>query len=143
MRRRGIFIDTWGWLTLGDSGEPRHKETRRLYEQMEESRLPIFTSDYVLSELVTLLFRRVQFAPGVSFVEGILTSAEEGDIQVELVNPRRFSSAWGLRKRFRDKTDISFTDLTSMVIMQDLGIQQVLTEDAHFTHVGMGFTRVP
>jgi predicted nucleic acid-binding protein len=30
-----------------------------------------------------------------------------------------------------------------MVIMDELGIQQVLTEDEHFAHVGKGFIRVP
>lgn len=30
-----------------------------------------------------------------------------------------------------------------MVIMKELDISQVLTQDEHFIHVGMGFTRVP
>jgi predicted nucleic acid-binding protein len=30
-----------------------------------------------------------------------------------------------------------------MVIMRELGINQVLTEDEHFMHVGLGFIRVP
>ena len=143
MRRRAVFIDTWGWLALGDSQEPQHQEITRFYEQLEDSRVPIYTSDYVLAELVTLLYRRVHFSRATSFIEGILVSSEERDIEIELVTPGHFSSAWKLRKQFQDKTDISFTDLASMVIMRELGIQQVLTGDAHFTHAGMGFIRVP
>jgi predicted nucleic acid-binding protein len=30
-----------------------------------------------------------------------------------------------------------------MVIMEERGIHQVLTEDAHFIQVGMGFINVP
>jgi predicted nucleic acid-binding protein len=26
-----VFIDTWGWLTLRDRREPRHKEVKALY----------------------------------------------------------------------------------------------------------------
>jgi predicted nucleic acid-binding protein len=37
----------------------------------------------------------------------------------------------------------SFTDLTSMVIMQERHIVQVFTADAHFTQVGLGFSLVP
>ncbi|MCL5995064.1 MAG: hypothetical protein M1546_03285 [Chloroflexi bacterium] len=48
-----------------------------------------------------------------------------------------------LRLKFSDKPDISFTDLTSMVVMTELGITQIMTADAHFTHVGMGFQCVP
>ena len=39
--------------------------------------------------------------------------------------------------------EISFTDLTSMVIMQERGIKRILTEDDHFLHIGMGLQKVP
>ena len=32
---------------------------------------------------------------------------------------------------------------TSMVIMEERGIRQIITEDEHFHHVGMGFQKVP
>ena len=62
---------------------------------------------------------------------------------LERVTPDRFSAAWELRKRFQDKPTVPFTDLTSMAIMDERGIHQVLTEDEHFIQVGMGFSRVP
>jgi hypothetical protein len=34
-------------------------------------------------------------------------------------------------------------DITTMVIMQERGIKQLLTKDEHFIHVGMGFQQVP
>ncbi len=36
-----IFIDTWGWLTLNDSGERRHKEVANLYQTLIAERTPI------------------------------------------------------------------------------------------------------
>ena len=42
-----------------------------------------------------------------------------------------------------DKPKISFTDLTSMVIMRDRNIKKVLTDDDHFTHLGMDLQKVP
>jgi predicted nucleic acid-binding protein len=67
----------------------------------------------------------------------------EGRLAIERVTSERFTAAWELRKRFQDKPKISFTDLTSMVIMQDRNIKKVLTDDDHFTHVGMGLQKVP
>ena len=45
--------------------------------------------------------------------------------------------------KYRDKPEISFTDFTSMMVMAELGLKRVLTEDQHFTQVGMGFELVP
>jgi predicted nucleic acid-binding protein len=41
------------------------------------------------------------------------------------------------------KPKISFTDLASIVIMRDRNIKKVLTDDDHFTHVGMDLQKVP
>jgi len=59
------------------------------------------------------------------------------------ITPSRFEASQKLRLKFQDKPDISFTDLTSMVVMQELGITDILTGDAHFTHVGMNFVLFP
>lgn len=48
-----------------------------------------------------------------------------------------------LRGKFQDKPWISFTDLTSMVVMAECRIAGILTEDDHFLQVGMGFQKVP
>lgn len=48
-----------------------------------------------------------------------------------------------LRRQYHDKPGISFTDLSSMAVMAEWGITDVLTGDAHFEHVGMGFRRRP
>jgi predicted nucleic acid-binding protein len=48
-----------------------------------------------------------------------------------------------LRRKYSDKPRISFTDFTSMVVMSELGITDVMTEDDHFLQVGMGFNKVP
>jgi predicted nucleic acid-binding protein len=63
--------------------------------------------------------------------------------QLIQIDETRFAQAQILRLKYLDKPQISFTDLTSMVVMQELGISHVLTEDAHFIQVGLGFERLP
>jgi len=138
-----IFVDTWGWIALGHHRDPHHREVRRIYQELRRQRLPIYTSDYVFDEVITLLFRREVFREAVRFVEGLFAAAALGHLRVERVTPDRFSAAWELRKRFQDKPLISFTDLLSMVLMKERAIRQVLTEDEHFIQVGMGFSKLP
>jgi predicted nucleic acid-binding protein len=64
-------------------------------------------------------------------------------VRVEPVTPERFARAYRMRLRYRDKPRISFTDLTSFVVMSELGIRDVLTADAHFAAVQLGFRTTP
>lgn len=143
MDREAVFVDTWGWVALGYRQEPCHTEVKRIYQELHSADIPVYTSDYVLDEVITLLFRREIFAEAVRFVEGIFAAAALGQVRIERVSLDRFFAAWELRRRFQDKPAISFTDLTSMVIMDELDIRRVLTEDEHFIRVGMGFSTVP
>lgn len=45
--------------------------------------------------------------------------------------------------RYREVTRFYRKFLQKMVVMSELGITDVLTEDDHFLQVGMGFNKVP
>lgn len=138
-----LFIDTWAWLSLRDKKESRHDEINDFYRKFRERRGMIYTSDYVLDETITMLFKRLPFDMAEASLTKINEAIEEGYLQVEWVAPERFEKAKGLRLKYHDKPKISFTDLTSMVVMKEIGINDILTEDEHFEHVGMGFIRKP
>jgi predicted nucleic acid-binding protein len=138
-----IFIDTWGWLTLRDRSEARHGEVDRFYREVRRRRDSVYTSDYVLDETVTLLFRRLPFSMAKESLQHIQQAIANGYLRLEWMTPQRFEKAIEMRYRFQDKPRISFTDLTSMVVMSEREIEEILTEDDHFLHVGMGFRKVP
>lgn len=138
-----LFIDTWGWLTLRDRKESRHQEVKDFYSQFRSQKGIIYTSDYVLDETITLLFRRLSFKTAKGSLATIDKAIKEGYLQVEWVTPERFERAKGLRLKYQDKPKISFTDLTSMVIMKELGFKKIMTGDEHFEYVGMAFQRKP
>ena len=138
-----VFVDTWGWLALGHRRDPHHQEIKSYYQELRRQGARIYTSDYVLDEVLTLLFRREAFAEAMLFMEGLFASAQQGALVLVRITSERFSAAWALRQRFQDKPWISFTDLTSMIIMEELGVREVLTEDDHFTQVGMDLQKVP
>jgi uncharacterized protein len=63
--------------------------------------------------------------------------------QLIQIDEYRFTQTQMLRLKYLDKPQISFTDLTSILIMQEFNIYRILTEDAHFTQVGLGFQLEP
>jgi len=135
-----LFVDTWGWLVLADRGEAQHTQVTSFYAERTRRTGLILTSDYVLDELFTILFSRLPFAAASRFADSLLRSPF---VMIERITPERFQKAWDLRLKFADKPRISFTDLTSMAAMNDLGISDVLTADKHFAQVGMNFRLLP
>ncbi|MBI3460178.1 PIN domain-containing protein [Candidatus Acetothermia bacterium] len=138
-----LFIDIWGWLTLQDRKENRHREVKSLYEAARQQGSALYTTDYILNETFTLLFRRLSFPTARESLELFDRAITQGYLQLEQITPERFERAKRLRLKFQDKPKVSFTDFTSMVIMTELHIEEILTEDEHFLQVGMGFRRVP
>ena len=138
-----LFVDTWGWLVLANDRDPAFREVSQIRGLAVGPGGTWVTTDYVLDETMTRLFAVTPFSQARRFTEGIFEASRQGLLDIEHVTPERFSQAWRLRLRYHDKPRISFTDLTSFVVMSELGLQQVLTGDAHFDQVGLGFERVP
>ena len=135
-----LFVDTWGWLALEDQRDAGHVAAARCYQERTKSAGRIVTSNFVLDETLTLLFRRRPFEEAWQFASALLKSPS---ISIELVTDARFRRALELRRRYADKPAISFTDLSSMVIMQDLKLSDVMTADRHFSQLGLGFRVFP
>jgi predicted nucleic acid-binding protein len=136
-----LFIDTWGWVVLYNKREPRHKEANTFYRKFRLHGGKIYTSDYVLDETFTLLFKRVAGKSAADALRLIQLACTQGYVEIVPVSPQLFERAIQLRLKLHDKPGISFTDLTSMLVMKEQGIPLILTEDDHFSQVSMSFTR--
>jgi len=59
----------------------------------------IVTSDYVLDEVITALFRNVVFGSAVQFVESIFATLKANQIKLEWITEARFEAAWSLEEK--------------------------------------------
>lgn len=138
-----VFVDTWGWLSLRDEREDAHDAVQAVYYHRSSQGAQFITTDYVLDETFTLLFKRLQPTDAVQAMTNLDDAVQQGHLRLERITPERFRTAQEWRRRYQDKPQISFTDLTSMVVMRDLQIEEIVTEDRHFAHVGLGFVKMP
>lgn len=138
-----LFIDIWGWLTLHDKSERYHQQVTQAYQQAIAQSGHIYTTNYVLDETFTLLFRRLPASRAEQSLKRLVSAFSTSNFHLIRIGEERFVQTEVLRSRFLDKPLISFTDLTSMVVMRELNVTKILTENTHFTHVGMGFQLLP
>ena len=138
-----VFIDTWGWITLFNKREKRHEEITKWYLDFRQQKGIIHTTDYVLDETFTLIFRRTSVDIAINAMKKIEEAIEKGYIILDRITSERFDKAKELRLKYRDKPLISFTDLTSIIVMSEIGMDRILTEDEHFKYLETHFQRVP
>lgn len=139
---RKVFFDTWGWLAIAHRDDQRHTEATTFYRDfLVGGGVPV-TTDYILSETISLLRARTSPRGTEKFIDGILEAQGSGKIVIERIAEERWIAAWKLSKRFGDKPEISFVDFTSFVVMKELRIVAALTADRHYEFVGMGFKRL-
>ncbi len=127
-----LFVDTAAWLALNDKTDQHHKEALIKVSKIKESRVELVTSEYIFDEAITLIRYRVSHYSAVIFGESMLNSSIVKVLDV--ANKDRLK-AWELFQKYKDK-ELSFTDCTSFVLMNDLKLHKVFTFDAHFSQAG-------
>jgi len=124
-----IFIDTGPLYALTIPGDAHHESATAWY-QTNTSRL--VTTDFVLYETVTLLRRRRQYDLAVEVGDRLFAN-QLADI--EWVTRDDIHASWKIFRDYNDK-EWSFTDCTSRIVMERLGVTEAFSFDEHFRQFG-------
>jgi uncharacterized protein len=129
-----LFIDTSGWASLYIPTENYHPKAVKLFQNYRQQKQAIITTNYILTELVTLLYSPLR-TPRPRLFEIVDAIKTASFVQFIHINPEIDTVAWELCKARSDRP-WSLVDCTSFVVMQQLEIQDSLTTDHHFEQAG-------
>lgn len=126
-----LFIDTSALIALADRTDQYHTQASRFFQDTSDA--PEFhTSNYVLSEVIT----RLRFTAGVhialEFAESIRASRL---YHIHRIDQRIEGLALAVLKKYADHP-LSFTDCTTIVLMDQLGLTHIFAFDDDFRKVG-------
>lgn len=124
-----IFVDTGGWFASIVPTDKNHDKARNWFLQNRE---PLITTNYVVDETLTLFKARGEFARALQIGERFFNGSLSG---VYDLNSEDIVETWEVFKRFSDK-ERSFTDCSSKVVMEKLGIIRAFAFDIHFKQFG-------
>jgi predicted nucleic acid-binding protein len=136
-----IFVDTSAWDAIEDSGDRYHAAALRFKEDLVQQRARLYVTNFVLDECYTLLLYNVGYARTVAFKRAIDLMRTGDILAVVHISEELEQAAWAVFERFNQDKEWSFTDCTTKVVMEHLGIRQVFAFDHHFDQ--MGFLRHP
>ncbi len=132
MEAPDLFLDTSGLYSALDNRDSAHIATANWIREAVSSGNSLVTTDYVLTESLNLAVAR----RGHHVAERILDFVDQSQaLRLMPVYEEYFKRATLFFRKHADK-NYSFTDCTSFVVMQDLGLRQVLTTDHHFRQAG-------
>lgn len=128
---RRVLVDTGAWYTLADQQDANHKAAVAIQAGIVVQRPRLFTTNFIVDETYTLLRTRLAQSAAVRFLDDLRAST----VTVVRISTTDEAAAEDLLRRFIDKR-FSYTDATSFVVMEWLGIAVAFTFDRNFTEYG-------
>ena len=124
-----VFVDTGGWFGSLVPWDANHVAASGW---LRANNRPLLTTDFIVDETLTLL--RARGEPAIAFTLG--ASLFVGEIaQVYYLTEEDIVAAWNVFRTYSDK-EWSFTDCTSKVVIEKLGIAQAFAFDQHLHQFG-------
>lgn len=124
-----IFIDSGGWFASVVTDDDDYDAAKTW---LEENREPLFTTNYIVDETLTLLRVRGENQKALEmsnlFFRGLLA-------QVYHLSEDDVLQTWEVFQAFTDK-NWSFTDCSCKFICEKFGITHAFSFDKHFRQFG-------
>ena len=125
-----IFIDSGAFIARGLAGDRHHAAALAHWGKLRSQ--SCFTSNLVLSEVLTLLARRSSYEFAADYARTFFTSGVLTILRTDLQDEWQ---AVALMAKFKDQ-QVSFADCTSFVLMRKHKIRRAFSFDRHFTLAG-------
>ena len=135
-----VFVDSWAWFALLDLDNADHEIAQLANEELFERGATFVTTNFVLSEAVTLIRYKLNHSAALRFRRTIRQMVADAALTVVRISEEQETAAGEFFDRYSD-VDFSFTDCTSFAVMRELGLTEVFTADGHFRM--MGFVLIP
>lgn len=128
---RRVLVDTGAWYALADKQDTNHEPAAAIQRLLIAQRPRLFTTNYIVDETYTLLRTRLSQLSAVRFLDDLRAST----VTLIRVTAADEATTEALLRRFVDKR-FSYTDATSFVVMERLGIPAAFTFDRNFAEYG-------
>jgi hypothetical protein len=125
-------VDSACWIALLNRADVLHEQATLVYQQHFQANSRLVTTTAVLNETANAL-SAPRFRSAVAALHDRVRRSPH--IDIVFIDPALWESGWQFFAARPDK-EWSLTDCLSMVVCQQLNINDVLTSDHHFAQAG-------
>ncbi|MEE8168457.1 MAG: PIN domain-containing protein [Candidatus Hydrothermarchaeales archaeon] len=130
-----LFIDTSAFVAIANRGDEYYQEAVSFLKDVKRGKTKfrrLVTSDYIVDETLTRIRFSVGYREALRWGRSIMASKA---IEIERIDEEIFQEAWRLFELYTDKP-LSFTDCTSIALMEKRDIKSTFAFDEDFEKVG-------
>lgn len=125
-----IFVDTGAWFARFVPDDPDHAAVVNWFALNSDL---LVTSDYCVDETLTLLAMRKRTKLALEVGRALF---EESLARLHFLTRDQLARSWILFQQ-RAASGWSFTDCTSKIVIDDLGVSTAVALDEHFRQFGV------
>jgi len=123
-----IFVDTTIWVAAIDKKDELHNDGKATVNAIVANELPLaVVTDYVLDEVMTILKRRG--VPVRQIVDSINAIIKSPRVEVVFIDDSLFVKGLIIFSKYEK---LSFTDATTLAVMQKYKIKEIYSHDSDF-----------
>ena len=130
--RSTLFIDTGAFYARYVAADEYHERAMKLWQKVQAEKIPCFTTNFVLSELISLFVYRSGTPSALKAAREIYAS---NAITIFSITSEIELKALEWMERFADQK-FSMTDAASFAVMSEQNLKRAFTFDKHFTIAG-------
>jgi predicted nucleic acid-binding protein len=130
--RADFFLDTSFAIALSSITDQNHPRAVELAHQIEKDGTRLVTTQAILLEIGNALSKKRHRVAAIQLLESLDT---DPSIEIISLTDSLYRLAFDLFKQREDK-EWGLVDCISFVVMQNRGITDALTADAHFQQAG-------
>jgi uncharacterized protein len=132
---RQVFVDTQGWAEVFHAAGLHHPQAAALMQDARLNHWELFTSNLILSELAPLFRSRNFRLPQSQMLAIIAQIRALPNLVIVHIDPLLDQQAWELLDA-NPQHPWSHVDATSMIVMRQIGVSEIVTADHHFIQAG-------
>jgi predicted nucleic acid-binding protein len=126
------FIDTTVFVAAFNTKDINHQRGKELLSKSFEKFKWLYTSDYVLDEIISVAWSRTKNKELILQLDKIIEESEK--VRLLHVDETALATAKFYLRKFTEMIPL-LTDWTSLVLMKDNNITSILSFDEHFNRV--------
>jgi len=124
-----VFVDAGPFIALSNKDDPEHEDARKQFAKVAKTKRILFTSDYVMDEVLSFATRKTKNPKIVLRLDGLIQDSM--NIRLLKVDEEILTNSKIFLRKYASML-LSLTDWTSVALVRKYAVEKIYSYDSDF-----------